>query len=174
MSSYPPSTRRGRTAERLAKGLGWFSIGLGLAELIAPRALGRATHLRSAPGLVRSYGLREIGTGIGLLAARNKTPWLWARVGGDALDLATLATRTPLRRTGTLAAVAAVVGVAALDLAAARSLQRRQQAGRMVRDYSGRRGFPRPVQEMHGAARVDFETPPDMRSAPTLRAVQTA
>jgi hypothetical protein len=43
-----------------------------------------------------------------------------------------------------------------------------------VRDYSGRRGFPLPVQEMRGAARFDFEVPEDMRAQPALRVVDSA
>ncbi len=75
----------------IAQGLGWFSVGLGLIEVLAPRASLRATGSRADPALVRACGVREIVTGIGLLTARDPAPWLWARVGGDALDIATLA-----------------------------------------------------------------------------------
>ena len=34
------------SAKRLARGLGWFSFGLGLAELLAPRAV---ANIASAP-----------------------------------------------------------------------------------------------------------------------------
>jgi hypothetical protein len=70
--------------------LGWFSIGLGLAELLAPRAVADLTGVRS-PGLLRLYGLREIACGVGILSSARPAGWLWARVAGDALDLATLA-----------------------------------------------------------------------------------
>ncbi|WP_280152595.1 hypothetical protein [Piscinibacter sp. XHJ-5] len=69
--------------------------------------------------------------------------------------------------------LAAIAGVVALRMAV-RSRQRHHRALHPVRDYSGRRGFPLPVQEMRGAARYDFEMPDDMRSQPRLRAVDSA
>lgn len=86
--------RRSRTdgaARALARGLGWFSIALGLAELIAPRALTRTVGMEDRARVAQFYGLREIAAGIGLLLARDPTPWVWSRVAGDALDLASLA-----------------------------------------------------------------------------------
>ncbi|HEY0792043.1 MAG TPA: SRPBCC family protein [Chthoniobacterales bacterium] len=74
-----------------ARGLGWFSIGLGLAEVLAPKALARWLGLRGQEGLVRAYGLREITNGIGLLRSEDPAPWVWGRVAGDVLDLATVA-----------------------------------------------------------------------------------
>jgi hypothetical protein len=38
----------------------------------------------------RLYGLREIGVGVAILAQPTSSAWLWARVAGDVLDLATL------------------------------------------------------------------------------------
>ncbi|MBV9236210.1 MAG: hypothetical protein JOZ94_10300, partial [Xanthobacteraceae bacterium] len=52
------------SADKLARALGWFSIGLGLAELIAPNSITRALGLRGKEGLVRSYGAREIAAGV--------------------------------------------------------------------------------------------------------------
>ena len=53
-------------AHSMARGLGWFSIGLGLAEVLAPRVLTRGLGMENEQ-LVRAYGLREIATGIGIL-----------------------------------------------------------------------------------------------------------
>ena len=80
------------TADSLARGLGWFSIGLGLAEVLAPRALTRGLGMEGTEQTVQAYGVREIATGIGILSSNQPAPWIWGRVGGDALDLATLAT----------------------------------------------------------------------------------
>ena len=93
MSRHYAYQRRPRngSAAALANGLGWFSIGLGAAELLAPRALGRALGMEDQAGLLRAYGVREVAVGIGILAQDDPTPWMWARVAGDALDLATLA-----------------------------------------------------------------------------------
>lgn len=137
-----------------ARVLGWFSIGLGLAELLAPRALSRAAGMPERPALVRAFGLREIGTGVGLLASRDPTPWLWGRVAGDALDLLAVATgplaagRRPVR---TLTALTLLGGIAALDAAVAKRAppSARRTA---VRDYGDRSGFPRPIDEMRGVA----------------------
>jgi hypothetical protein len=84
--------------------------------------------------LIRLYGFREIATGLGILSKRTPTGWVWGRVAGDLLDLATLATalspRNP-RRGVVLGAVAAVTGVALLDLLAGKQLsQPRRQPGR--------------------------------------------
>ena len=134
--------------------LGWFSIALGLAELLAPRAISRAAGMPDRPGLVRVFGLREIGTGVGLLVSRAPTPWLWGRVAGDALDMLAVATgpasagRRPIR---TLTAMTMLGGIAALDAAVAKRAS--PDAPRVaVRDYGDRSGFPRPIAEMRGLA----------------------
>ncbi|WP_200840954.1 hypothetical protein [Geminicoccus flavidas] len=165
------------SARGLAQGLGWFSIGLGLAELLAPRQLSRALGMEDRSGLIQAYGVREIATGIGILASRDPTPWVWARVGGDALDLATLAPAVPdnPQKGNVLLAMMAVAGVTALDLICAQQLSTaRQQAHREERlrnlpDYSNRSGMPRGVEQMRGVARHDFEMPRDMQTPEALR-----
>jgi uncharacterized membrane protein len=111
-------------AENLAAALGWFSIGLGLAQLIAPRALGRAIGVGDRPNLMRALGAREFAAGIGILSGRERAHWMQARVAGDVLDLALLGLalrgtdgRQPIRIAG---AAAAVAGIAALDMLAAK------------------------------------------------------
>src|SRR5687767_5875327 len=108
-------------AQAVARSLGWFSIGLGLAELVAPRALARATGLEGRERLLQLYGAREILTGVAILLARNPKPWVAARVAGDALDIATLATASDATKAA--AAIAAVAGVSALDAYTAVSLE---------------------------------------------------
>lgn len=66
----------------IARGLGWFSLALGAAELLAPNSVARAAGVRTNSALMRLYGLREIACGIGILMSRDPTPYLWARVGG--------------------------------------------------------------------------------------------
>lgn len=113
--------------ERLARALGWFSIGLGLSEVLAPKRLGRWLGMERSSGLLRAYGFRELGKGVGILRSRGRdSRWLWARVGGDGLDLATLGAgmraSNPRRRRVALA-VASVAGVTALDVVAGLRLQ---------------------------------------------------
>src|SRR4051794_31030473 len=74
-------------SERLAKGLGWFSIALGISEIFPPQTLGRSAGVCSGPGLFRLVGLREIINGVGILSQPRSAPWLWGRVLGDVMDL---------------------------------------------------------------------------------------
>lgn len=152
--------------ESIARGLGWFSIGLGLAEILMPRTMARGLNLRGREPLLVLYGLREIATGIGLLAATHRTPWMWGRVAGDALDIATLASHMqPGRRLGPAIGLAAVAGVTAVDVASATALTARdRRRARSNIDYSDRSGFPRPAAQMRGAALADFKTPDDLRA----------
>jgi hypothetical protein len=157
--------------DSFARLLGFFSIALGVAELVAPRVVSRAAGMGGRqPGVLRGYGAREVATGIGILASKNPTPWLWARVAGDALDMATvgLGRRRSEGRTAAIALVA-LAGVAALDVVAARNARLKQQAKKTTRDYSDRSGFPKPVAEMRGAAKQGFEAPRDMRTPEALR-----
>lgn len=116
------------TAERLANGLGWFSIGLGAAELLAPGSVARLIGVNDDDGnrsLLRFYGLREIAAGVGILTQSRPAGWLWGRVGGDLLDLATLgsAMSSDWNQKGKLAAAtAAVLGVTALDVICAQQI----------------------------------------------------
>ena len=161
-----PGTRQ------LADGLGWFSIGLGVLELVAARPLARAMGMEERAELLRLYGARELATGVGILTQQDPTPWMWGRVGGDALDLATLAPGldgdNPHRGNVGLA-MAAVAGVTVLDVVCARALtQERMRPRPPLRDYSDRVGMPRPAAQMRGAA-GDFEVPRDFRIPEPLR-----
>lgn len=111
----------------LANVLGWFSIGLGVVQVVAPRALGRAIGVGDHPGLMRALGCREIASGLGLLSQRATDAWAWSRVAGDAIDLALLAAaaRNADANPQRIAmAATTVLGVTALDLYASRELSR--------------------------------------------------
>jgi uncharacterized membrane protein len=114
------------SAKRLAKGLGWFSVGLGLTELLAPKAIARISGVSNAhTGLIRLYGLRELASGIAIFSQQKPTEAVWSRVAGDALDLATLgaAFTSPNAKKGRVAfATANVLAVTALDLICANQL----------------------------------------------------
>jgi len=114
----------------LAEGLGWFSIGLGLAEVAAPGALAQLIGIEDTPrtrGVMRAFGAREIVNGIGILSARPHPAWLWARVAGDVLDIAALASapRADSETGKTSTAFASLAGALVADVAAARQLQQR-------------------------------------------------
>jgi uncharacterized membrane protein len=113
----------------LAQCLGWLSVGLGLAALFAPRKMGEITGLDGRHGLVRMVGARELASGVGLLTQTRKTPWLWSRVIGDAMDLAALVsahTGTERGRSRAIGAAAIVAAIAAADVAASVRTSRRQ------------------------------------------------
>jgi uncharacterized membrane protein len=110
-----------------AAGLGWFSIGLGLWEMLAPRSVARAIGMPDAsPAVLRGFGAREIANGIAILRDPQGAQWLWGRVGGDALDLSYLATglNGEHNKARVMAAIGAVAGVAALDVICAAQLSR--------------------------------------------------
>ena len=113
---------------RLTSGLGWFSMGLGFAEVAMPGVVARLIGVGDNPDtreLLRAAGLREIASGLGILTRDRPAGWVWARVGGDVMDLALLglafrSTDSEPRRLA--AATAAVAGVTALDIVAGRRL----------------------------------------------------
>jgi hypothetical protein len=99
-----------------------MSLALGAAELLAPRRISRMLRVRGDHRrLIRSYGLREIGAGMGLLLGSRPAPWLWARAAGDVIDLGTLsaARRASRRKAALNGAMAAIAAVTAVDVAAA-------------------------------------------------------
>ena len=165
---YQQRNNRRKGAERAAIGLGWFSIGLGMAELLFSRPLARAMGMRGEERLLQFYGLREIATGVGVLTAEKRGPWIWGRVAGDGLDIATLVAQLPdsPRKGGIALALAAVAGATAMDVVTAKALTEAEYVPQLpARDYSDRSGFPNGVEAARGAARRDFETPRDMRAA---------
>ena len=116
--------------ERLAKALGVFSVGLGLAQILAPRVVARAIGVDDDDDnrrTMRAVGLREIATGVGLLTRERPTTFAWGRVTGDVMDLALLGRAFRSRRHDhrrLAAATAAVAGVMILDILACRRLSR--------------------------------------------------
>jgi len=121
--------------DALARGLGWFSLALGIAQLAAPKRLARLVGVRAdgAHGAaIRLVGARELATGIGLLRRRRPAGWAWARVLGDALDLGLLAAAGSKRRRRVAAAAAAVAGVTVPDVIEGTRLSRRSRAPQTV------------------------------------------
>jgi uncharacterized membrane protein len=116
--------------EQAAKSLGWFSIGLGLAELLTPQMVASLVGLKGTPILlIRLFGLREIASGIGIFSqGKRPTAALWSRVGGDALDIAALgiAFLSPkTRKKRLLFALGNVLAVTALDVLTAERMSKK-------------------------------------------------
>jgi hypothetical protein len=158
--------------DRTARLLGWFSLGLGLAEIVAPGRIAKALGLEGQETLLRAYGGREIVAGVGALSI-DPTPAIWSRVAGDLVDLGTLAVGLrgnddEQQRKNAVVAIAAVAGITLLDLFVANSLRKERKRERgETRDFSDRSGFPAGAAQARGAA-SDFETPADYRAAPAL------
>lgn len=115
--------QEGRT---LARALGWFGIGLGLAELFVPGEVARLAGVRDTAqnrAVLRVCGLRELAAGIGIMSRKRPAGWMWSRVAGDVLDLGLLAAASPGADPARLCVAAgAVAGITALDLRGAGQL----------------------------------------------------
>jgi uncharacterized membrane protein len=116
----PAHQNDGRT-QRMARGLGWFSVGVGVAALAAPRGVTRLAGIDDSPAasrVVRLAGARELVQGAGLLSGRRPAGWVWSRVAGDLMDLSVLAFATRYATSPVRAGMAgtAVAGITAVDL----------------------------------------------------------
>jgi uncharacterized membrane protein len=120
-------------AMRPARALGWFSVALGAAQLVAPGSLARLIGARDTSAtrlILRALGARELASGLALLGGGRTERWLWARAVGDAMDLGLLGAAWGARRADHMrlgATGAAVAGVAVLDVLAARRAHRGEE-----------------------------------------------
>ncbi len=128
-------------AERVARGLAWFSIGLGAAEVFAPKQMARLIGVRDNDRrrkILRTFGAREVAAGTAILAqsGTGRMVGVWSRVGGDLMDISTLgkaySTRGANRKRLSIA-TAAVLGVTALDVICGLQLSASQNGDRTMR-----------------------------------------
>lgn len=167
-----PSTNGTHT---LSKTLGWFSLGLGLTEVMFPRQLGRAIGIGEHPTLLPLLGLREIASGIAILTQSDPTNAVRSRVAGDIMDLALLGTAMTSEgadRTRLATATAAVLGVTALDMLCAGRLAREPIAAgaksgviRVTKSIA----INRPVAELYAFWRQLSNLPTVMRHLESVR-----
>ena len=147
--------------ERLARALGWFSLGLGFAQIAAPARVAQLIGVADDDetiAVMRVLGVREIASGLGILTQPKPAPWLWARVGGDAMDLALLRRALSSPRADhnrVTAATAAVAGIAAVDALC---------GTRLTGDGALHQGQASPLQvqesgEVHATAAVTVNAP---------------
>jgi uncharacterized membrane protein len=149
---------------KVARGLGWFSIGFGVAELVAPSGVARLIGVRpsnTSRTLLRIAGARELSAGLGILSNDRPTRWVWSRVAGDMMDLSMLGaamTRNSTEHTRLSAATVAVLGVTALDImtgnglsSAQRSVANRSQSRTEISGIRVKRSITigRPRQEVY-------------------------
>ena len=164
-----------KPADRVGRALGWFSMGLGLTELLAPKAVTRWLGVEGNEGLVRAYGAREIASGVLCLSVNNDYG-AYSRVAGDAIDLASLAAAyrddNP-KKANVGIAMAAVAGIAIIDALAGRSIRSlHNRKGEPIRDYSDRSGFPKGISYSRGKA--SGRVPQDYRATPSAAAASPA
>jgi hypothetical protein len=109
-----------------AKGLGVFSIALGLAEILAPARVG--TMMGVGPkhrAFLPLLGAREIAHGLAIFQSAKPTGAVWSRVGGDMVDLAYLGSAFMSKesnKTRLAGATIAILGATAMDLMCAKQL----------------------------------------------------
>jgi len=130
--------------DRLAKGLGWFSIGLGLTQLIAPQLLTCTLGLRGREGIMRVFGARQIASGM-LTLSSEKQAGMTTRVVGDLIDLAALGAALgsqSRRRNNAGVALAMTAGLTLIDIAVRKALADTHGRSGRPRDYADRSGFP--------------------------------
>lgn len=104
---------------KLARALGYFSVFLGLVELIWADSLAIHLGLSRFEWLLRAYGVREVLTGLVILVSKDPTVGIWLRVIGDAVDGGTLGwgyMRDPFRWMGIAMAFLAVTPVIIADV----------------------------------------------------------
>jgi uncharacterized membrane protein len=97
-------------------------------------------------------GMRELASGVGILATRRPAGWLWARVAGDAMDLsllgAALGPDNP-RRGRAIAATAAVAGVTVLDYLCGEQLTLSPETGYRAVRFRKSISVNRPPEEVY-------------------------
>jgi len=166
---------RGMGGESLADFLGLFSIGLGMAEVLVPGGMAKLIGVQDDDqnrALMRTMGMREITNGVAILSKQQPEKALWARVAGDAIDLAFLgrALANPENKRGrTMFATANVLAVAALDVMCAKQLSRQPKtvanAGADKGIIHTKRSITvvRPIQEVYAFWRDFTNLPRFMR-----------
>jgi len=111
---------------KVARGLGYFSIALGLGEVLMPRQMGELIGVNQKYRSVLPWlGLREIASGLTILNQQKPTAGVWSRVVGDGIDLAYLGSAFADKtnnKNRLLGATIAVLGVTAADAICAQAL----------------------------------------------------
>lgn len=73
---------------KLARGIGWLSVVVGLRLVAAPASGTRGFGMGDRPTLGRIMGVRDLIVGAGLLRGKDTRTWLVARGINDAVDAA--------------------------------------------------------------------------------------
>lgn len=68
-------------AERAATGVGWVTLPIGVALLVAPSRVGKLLRVDDHPRALRAIGALDLVLVPGLLAGRRRWQWMTARAG---------------------------------------------------------------------------------------------
>jgi len=133
--------------QRRGRGLGWMSLGLGVAQLAAPDTVRRISGVDDSPtsrAVVPLVGARELVHAAGLLTSRRKNVWAWTRVVGDAMDLTSLgmaiAHRGGRRRRRLVGVTGAILGITVVDVLTAVQATRAKKVGAVPAVRGPRKG----------------------------------
>jgi uncharacterized membrane protein len=123
----------------MSRGLGWLGVGLGVTELAFPRTLASVVGVdqrnRASSMIVRALGVREIASGLAVLASPRHPAPLWARVIGDAIDLGLLGLAMTARGSNhrrLALSLGAIAGIAAADVIAAQHRMRARRGSPVI------------------------------------------
>ena len=124
----------GQGLSPLAAGAGMVILGLGIAQLLAPRQVARSTGVHVHPAVMRASGAMSIASAVNIFNRGKPAPLGLARLAGVALEATMLARSfgqaSSQRRLSRLAlATAAVAAAGTLDMSAAVKQSARQKMG---------------------------------------------
>jgi hypothetical protein len=134
-----------------ARALGFASLAIGATEIAATGWLEGKLGIKGRRTLIRSYGAREIASGMLILSKpgldATVASGLWARVIGDLLDVATLRSlgRSSRRPEGIAAATTIAATAAGIDFLVAAWAQRNLNHARAVSRAARQRVRPVPA-----------------------------
>ena len=117
----------------LSRAVGWAGLGIGVAEVLAPRVVGAVAGLERGTTTslaVRAKGLSDVLLGLGILLRPRRPGPMWARVATDVIGLGLLAWSVRGRHTAQARGIASLVasaGALAVDAFAAREITRAQE-----------------------------------------------
>ena len=102
---------------KMARALGATSIGIGVAELLAPHWLDKKLGVRDHPVITRVLGARDIIAGVGSVAQPERRLWSVGRLAGHVAraTLLGVAVKRSRRRAILLGALGAIVAIGVLD-----------------------------------------------------------
>jgi hypothetical protein len=163
MTGLPPE-------RRLARFLGVFSFGLGIAQLAAPERVNKLIGVEDTPktrAIQRVVGVQELSAAQGIFALSPPTPILWARVAGDLWHLGMLsnALRSSVAADGRrfrrkqrerydpgrlMQSIGATVGITVLDTVVSARYQMR-----WPKEPTGVRPLPTTREDLHVLAHVE-------------------